>query len=200
MEPMSPGSPTRNNPLATGNGTWLLLGLAWLSLSLLAGCASHRGTPEERYEAARALFDQTTKQFHLPSAEASGAEQERLRNQAAAGYRELLRRYPDQEFWAVQALRSQGNIRAAQGRLDEAVRLYAAVGRKYPRQDWEVMMAWKSAADLLWDAGRQAEAAGFYRQIVERFDSAEAPAIVQTVVRGSQRRLAHLADPHPGSD
>lgn len=156
---------------------------------LLVGCSSKDQTPQPRAEAARTLFERATKQFHLPSAEATGAEQRRLQEQAAAAYRELLRKYPDQEDWAAPALRSLANLRAAQTNLDEAVRLYSAVAEKYPRQEWEVLTAWKSAADLLWDAGRRAEAKAFYQRLVDRFDEPDAPAVVKTVVLGSQSRL-----------
>jgi len=113
-----------------------------------------------------------------------------LLQQAAAGYEELLRRYPDQQGWCAQALRSLGNVRTEQGRLDDAVRLYDRVAERYPRQDWEVLQAWKSAADLLWDAGRRAEAKAFYQKVVDRFDTASAPAVVKAALRGSKVRLA----------
>jgi tetratricopeptide (TPR) repeat protein len=162
-------------------------------LVCVPGCASPEqkaAQHQQRYEAAQSLFEQTTKVFHLPSADADGAERERLLAQAAAGYDELLRKYPDQSHWSAQALRSLGNVRAEQGRLDEAVGLYARVGARYPREDWEVLQAWKSAGDLLWEAGRAAEARRFYEKIVERFDSEPAPAVVQLIVRGSKSRLA----------
>ncbi len=165
--------------------------LALLALVVcLAGCTGPKPSPEQRYAGAKALFDQTTKNFHVPSAEAKGEEKVRLQNQAAAGYTQLLRQYRDEPYWCAQALRSLGNIRATQGKLDEAVRHYAAVGDRYPQQDWEVLQAWKSAADLLWDAGRRAEAAGFYRKIIERYDQPDAVSVVKLIVRGSKSRLA----------
>jgi tetratricopeptide (TPR) repeat protein len=164
----------------------LLLPLALL----LCGCASQRQIPPQRYEAAKALFDQTTKMYHLPSAEAKGAEQDKLRNQAARGYTQLLKDYPDQADWCAQARRSLGNIRAVQGRLDEAVKHYTAVGQDYPGQEWEVLQAWKSAADLLWEAGRTAEARPFYENIIQQYDRPDAPAVVKLVVRGARSRLA----------
>jgi len=157
---------------------------------LLGGCASRRGTAEERETAAEELFNFTTRTFHIPSAEAEGAEQERLRLEAAKGYRTLLRKYPDQAVWAAQALRSLGNIEAARGDLDGAVKRFRAVGREYPGEGWEVLMSWKTAADLLWEAGRLEEAREFYQELVARFDDPEAPAVVRTVVRGSKGRLA----------
>ncbi len=163
----------------------MLLAAALLS----TGCASSKQTPQQRSDAAKALFDQTTKAFHIPSAEAQGAARAELQRQAAAGYEQVLKKYPDQDYWAAQALRSLANIRAAQTNLDAAVKLYAAVGKKYPQQDWEVLMAWKSAADLLWDAGRRDEAKAFYQKIVSRFDVPDAPMVVKTTVRGSRARL-----------
>ncbi len=121
-----------------------------LVVSALAGCATPK---QDRAADARKLFEQTVKQYHLPSAEAQGASRQQLLKQAAAGYERLLKTYRDQPYWCAQALRSLGNVRAEQGKLDDAVRLYVRVGDHYPQQDWEVLQAWKSAADLLWDAG-----------------------------------------------
>ena len=106
-------------------------------LLLLTGCATPQ--KQDRAAAAKALFEQsvTLHQQH----EFSGA---------ATGYERLLMAYRDQPYWCAQALRSLGNVRAAQGKLDEAVKLYRRVGEQYPQQDWEVLQAWKSAADLLW--------------------------------------------------
>jgi len=59
----------------------------------------------------------TAKTFHIPSAEAQGAEREKLQEQASDGYEQLLGKYPEQEYWAAQALRSLGNIR---GRAKQA--------------------------------------------------------------------------------
>jgi tetratricopeptide (TPR) repeat protein len=168
-------------------------GFQVLLLLLLTGCDSRPQTPAQRADAAKALFEQATKQFHIPSAEAKGAEQLKLQHQAAATYEELLNKYPDQDYWAAQALRSLANLRAAQTNLDAAVKLYATVAQKYPQQEWEVLMAWKSAADLLWEAGRRDEAGTFYQKILARFDKPGAPAVIQTVVRGSKSRLAESA-------
>jgi len=155
------------------------------------GCSPKKDeTAQQRSEAAKALFDHTTKTFHIPSAEAKANEKEKLQSQAAEGYEELLRKYPEQEYWAAQALRSLGNIRSAQGKLDAAVKSYAAVETKYPQQKWEVLMSWKSAADLLWDAGRRDEAKAFYRKIVAQYDKSESSQVEKTVVRGSKTRLA----------
>jgi tetratricopeptide (TPR) repeat protein len=154
---------------------------------VLAGCA----TPQKQDPAAAAkqLFDETTKLYHIPSAEAKGGEQRRLLAEAAAGYEKLLRMYPSQSFWCAQALRSLGNVRATQGQTDEAIQLYRQVGEKYPDQNWEVLQAWKSAGDLLWNDARQEQAKVFYRKIVERFDKPDEPPIFLVVVRGVKSRL-----------
>ena len=131
-----------------------------------------------------------TKNFHLPSADAFGAERDRLLDQAAAGYERLFKQYPEQSHTCAQAARSLANVRATQGRLDEAVKLYVRVAQKYPAEDFEILMSWKSAADLLHEAGRVLEAKPFYEKILARFDKADAPAVVKTIVRGSRARLA----------
>src|SRR5438552_15917632 len=128
---------------------------------LLAGCAAPR---QDRNAGAKALFEQTVKQYHLPSADAQGPARQRLLDQAAGGYERLLKTYRDQPYWCAQALRSLGNVRAEQGRLDDAVRLFTRVGERYPNEDWEVLQAWKSASDLLWEAHRHAEAKVFYAE------------------------------------
>jgi tetratricopeptide (TPR) repeat protein len=138
---------------------------------------------------AQELFGRTVTQYHRPSADAKGAERDALLRHAAAGYAQVLRQYRDQPFWCAQALRSLANVRAAQGRFDEAVRLYSRVGQDYPRNDWEVLQAWKSAADLLWDAERRAEAREFYRLIVARFVGEGAAPVTKIILRASERRL-----------
>lgn len=165
--------------------------LLCLLLAGLLGCSPPSSeTSQQRSEAAKALFEHTSKTFHIPSAEAKGAEQNKLRDQAAGGYEQLLKKYPEQDYWAAQALRSLGNIRATQGKLDEAVKSYGAVEKKYPQQRWEVLMAWKSAADLLWEAGRRDEAKTFYQKIVAQYDSPQATQVEKTIARGSKARLA----------
>ena len=153
-----------------------------VSALLLAGCATHRTD-------AKVSFEQTVK-LHLASADLSGGERAKSLEQVASEYGRFLKAYRDQPYWCAQALRSLGNVRAEQGKLDEAVKLYRRVGEQYPQQDWEVLQAWKSAGDLLWDAGRKDDAGKFYRQIVLRFDNSEASAIVQTVVRAAKRRVS----------
>jgi tetratricopeptide (TPR) repeat protein len=163
----------------------MLVLLLWL-----VGCAVPEPKPEERYAAAKALFDRTTKSFHLPSAEAKASQKSQLLHQAAAGYEQLLDQYRDQSSWCAQAMRSLANVRAMQCRLDDAICLYARVEKEYPREDWEIVQAWKSAADLLWDAGRRNQAKEFYRKIVERFEAADSLTVVKSIVRGAKSRLA----------
>ena len=155
----------------------------------LIGCGQKQPSDNEKYQAAKALFESTSKNLHIPSAEAKGVEKIRLQTEAASGYQLLLKSYADQDFWAAQALRSLGNIHAAQTNLDAALKCYFKVGRRYPNQEWEVIMAWKSAADLLWEAHRYEEAREYYGRIVARFDTADAAQVIKTVVRGSKMRL-----------
>ena len=161
--------------------------LFWAALT---GCSSKPAeTAPDRSAAAKALFEDTTKMFHTPSAEAKGAEKARLQNEAAARYEQLLKKFPEQQYWAAQARHGLGNIRAAQGQLDQAVKHYAAVEKDYPEQKWEVLTCWKSAADLLFEAGRREEAKAFYRKIVNRFDVAQASPIEKAIIRGSKMHL-----------
>jgi tetratricopeptide (TPR) repeat protein len=153
-----------------------------LTLQFLLGC-----TPVS-HETARQVFDRTVREDHLPSAAVSGVEREKLLARSAAGYEEVLRLGASDRPLCASALRSLANVRAEQGHLDEAVKLWSRVGRQYPTCDWEVLQSWKSAADLLWDAGRQDEATPFYRQIFERFRSAPSP-IMRTVARAASRRV-----------
>ena len=159
------------------------------ALVFLTACGDSRQKPKTTPASAQALFGQASTNFHLPSAEAKGPEKVRLLEQAAAAYEALLRHYPDDAYWAAQALRNLGNVRAAQGRTNDAVQLYASLERRYPQQRWEVLAALKSAGDLLWDAGRREEARGFYRKIVAQFDAPDASQVIQTVVRGSKAKL-----------
>src|SRR5437899_4786775 len=83
---------------ATGHRKFSIcnLRLALLLIFLLSGaflgCSPKKSeTPEQRSEAARTLFEHTTKTFHIPSAEAKGTEKERLQSQAADGYTQLLK-------------------------------------------------------------------------------------------------------------
>lgn len=162
---------------------WLLASGA-LALQLLAGCARTEKV------SAKELFEQTMREYHLPSATATGVEKERLLERSAAGYERLLRLCRNDPYWCAQALRSLGNVRSVQGKLEEAVTLYARVGTEYPTAEWEVLQAWKSAADLLWDADRHIEAKEFYRKIVSRFDGDGTAGTIKTVVRFSKSRLS----------
>ena len=160
---------------------------------VLTGCARKPLSSPEKYDAAKALFESTSKQFHIPSAEAKGPEKLRLQQQALAGYRQVLKQYPDQDHWAAQSLRSIGNIYAAQTNLTAAVEQYSELGRCYPNERWEVLMAWKSAADLLWDANQRDRAQEFYTRIVQRFDTPDAAQVIKMAVRGCKLRLSQAS-------
>ena len=165
-------------------------------LVLLVGCVSQEGNVERqqrRNSEAKECFDRTVKMYHLPSAEAQGAVRDRLLQQAASGYERLLRDFRDQPAWCAQALRSLGNVRATQGRLDQATTCYEQVGEKYVCYDWEVMQAWKSAADLLWEAGRKVEARQFYVKMVVRFDNADVTPVMATIVRAAKAKIQTLS-------
>ena len=164
-----------------------------LVITLTSCSAKKEESPAQRADAAKVLFDHATKDFHLPSDTASGAERRRLQDQAAASYELLLKEYPEQEAFAAQALCGLANIRVAQTNLDEAVKLYASVAQKYPQRDWEILESWKSAADALWDARRTNDARAYYQKIVTRYDSTNVTQVVKTIVRGSQSRLAESA-------
>jgi tetratricopeptide (TPR) repeat protein len=171
-----------------------ILAILLLAAGLLVGCRERpsdltTANPQQRYEAARALFEKASREFHIPSAQAQGVERAKLEDQAAAIYVELVRAYCDQPTWAAQGLRSLGNIHAARTNFTEAVRAYGEVAEKFPQQDFEVLMAWKSAGDLLSDRGRFPEAIVYYEKLLARFDNLDALPIVQTVVRGAKARL-----------
>jgi hypothetical protein len=91
-----------------------LLAVVVCGLLGFTGCRQKSEAPQQRYEAARALYERTTKNLHLPSASATGREQQRLQTEAARAYEELLKRYPEQEYWCAKALCSLGNLQAAQ--------------------------------------------------------------------------------------
>lgn len=162
-----------------------------LALSLLGttGCR-HNGTdPQRRAAEAKALFERTTKEFHLPSATATGAERRRLETETVRGYEQLLKQYPEQEYWCAEALRSLGNVHAARTNINDALKCWSKVAADYPRQDWEVLMSLKSSGDLLWDANRKDEAKVYYQELVSRFDRTNTAAVVRTIVRGSKHKL-----------
>ena len=156
-------------------------------LVVLTSCATAPNPGHAR--GAKTLFESTARNYHFPSAVATGPERERLLNEAAAGYERVLRQYPDQDDWCAKALRSLANVRATQGRLKEAIQLYARVAEQHPRQDWEILQAWKSAADLLWEAGRGPDAQKYYHLIVERFDQPNPAAMVKLIVHTAKMRL-----------
>ena len=166
-----------------------------VALGLLAGCSQTPTTcifesPQQRYEAAKALFERASREYHIPSAQARGSERAKLEDQALAAYADVARAYSDQPIWAAQALRSLGNIHATRTNLTEAVHAYTEVAEKFPQQDFEVLMAWKSAGDLLSDAGKAAEARVYYEKLLVRFDKPDALPIVQSIVRGAKARLS----------
>ena len=183
-------APPRAQPLVVSPLLRPQTGALLLALFLLGCSARTAETPQRRSEAAKTIFEHTSKTFHTPSAEAKDPEKDKLQSEAAAGYEELLRKYPEQDYWAAQALRCLGNIRATQGKVEQAVKTYAAVETQYPQQHWEVLMAWKSAADLLWEAGHREAAKAFYQKIVIHYDNPTATQVEKTTVRGSKTRLA----------
>ena len=142
----------------------------------------------KRREAAEKVFQQTVQNYHLPSVDLIGPERKELLDKAAREYRQILRKFSDQEKVSAQSLRSLANIRVEQTRTNEAIRLYAQVGKNYPRESWEVIQAWKTASDLLWLNNQTAEAAKFDRQIIDTFDQPDMPAVIQTVVRAVKKR------------
>jgi len=159
------------------------------SLLGFAGCRQKAESPQQRYEAARVLYEQTTKCLNLPPASASGQEQQRLQTEAVRAYEDLLKRYPEQEYWCAKALCGLGNLQSAQTNYAAALRCWSEVTTKYPRAEWEVLTALKSAADLQWDTGHQIEARVLYQKLVTDFDRTNAPAVVRTIVRGSRLKL-----------
>ncbi len=191
MERMPRGERNAGVPGTAGGRRWRIVFpvLAWAVGCLMGGCDSrkenHLGSVE-----ARALFEQATKEFHNPSSEAHGAEKGRLLREAAVRYERLLKEFPHEKELGAQAELGLASVCAMRGETNDAVRHYVAVGEKYPDRDWEVLQAWKSAGDLLWDTGRHAEAKDFYAKLVHRFDTADAPMVTRTVVRGAKSKLA----------
>ena len=162
---------------------------------LVAGCRQKAEDPQQRYKAARTLYERTTKNLHLPSASAPGPEQRRLQTEAARAYEELLSRFPEQQYWCAKALCNLGNLQAAQTNYAAALRSWSDVATNYPFCEWEVLTALKSAADLQWDTGHPAEARLLYQKLVADFDRTNAPAVVRTIVRGSRLRLQSPSPP-----
>jgi tetratricopeptide (TPR) repeat protein len=179
MEPVSPVS---------------IIAACALAIGLLAGCSQRTSTcivesPQQRYDAAKGLFEKAAREYHIPSAQARGSERTQLEDRALAAYTDLAHAYSDQPIWAAQALRSLGNIHAARTNLAEALRAYGAAAERYSQQDFEVLMAWKSAGDLLSDAGKSDQGKLYYEKLLARFDKPDALPIVQSVVRGAKARL-----------
>src|SRR5512132_769847 len=81
---------------------------------LLAACSREHKTSADRAQTPKTLFDVITKDVHVPAAAANGPERLRLQNEAASRYAELVKRFPEESNICAQALRSLGNIYAAQ--------------------------------------------------------------------------------------
>src|ERR1700683_3524165 len=107
-----------------------ILAIVALAAQLALGCA-----PTSR-ESPRQVFDRTVRECHLPSAEASGAQREKLLAEAASGYEQVLKLGRTDPHLCAAALRSLANVRVEQGRLCEAIKLYSRVGEKYPACGW----------------------------------------------------------------
>ena len=178
--------------------TRFLLPCALLVLScviLHSGCSLRPESstpPAPTPLSAQAIYDRTAANFHQPAAEARGAEQARLLTEAAAGYEHVLKRFPRETNVCLLATRGLANVRASQGRIDDAVRIHVSLTNLPAASDWDRLIALKSAADLLWDARREAEAKPLYHQLVESFDRPGVSQMTQTIVRGSRTRLDAL--------
>ena len=100
-----------------------------------------------------------------------------------------MKRFPRETNDCQQATRGLANVRASQGRIDDAVRLHLSTTSSPAAGDMDRLMALKSAADLLWDANRRAEAKPLYEQLVERYGKAGGSQLHQLIVRGARTRL-----------
>lgn len=155
-----------------------------------AGCQSSRARPAKRAASAKHAFNLVVRQAHVPAGDSTNdIERAELLVRAAAGYQDIVKRYPDQPQWAAQSLRSLGNVYQLQGRPADALSAYDRVGRDYPGEHWEVIQAWKSAGDLLLDTGDREGAARYFRRIVDTYDRADAAPMFRTLVDISRRRL-----------
>ena len=141
---------------------------------------------------AKEDFERTVRLYHLPSADATGSLRLDLLKKAAAGYLSVVKRFPQENRWSAQALRSLGNVYVELGQPEEALEAFTQVGVKFCDEDWEVLQAWKSAADLSWSAGRAETARTFDRRIVERFSVSNAPPIIRGIVASVRRRSTAL--------
>jgi tetratricopeptide (TPR) repeat protein len=161
-----------------------------LALMTVAAC-SVLTPPEERRRQAEAALQRGV-ESHQRSAEADlpAIDREALLRQATRHYRTVLNDYADETALCAKAQLNLGNVRAAQGRLDEAIACYTQVGRRYPDEDWEVFQAWKTAGDLLWDAGRKDEARAFYKRMVDRWPESGGSEVISQAVRAAARRVA----------
>ena len=172
----------------------IIAGSAFLIFVLVAGCQVQSKAPKtDRAAAAKDLFQRGLRN-HLLSAEGKN-DRTALLQAATKDYAETVKSYSDQTRWAAQAMRSLGNVRAEEQKIDDAVKLFSAVATKFPTEDWEVLQAWKSAADLLWESGRKDEAKVFYGKIVGRFRDTEDSALMKLIVQASKRRIsAHATE------
>ena len=139
--------------------TWPAVALAvgwWAIASTGCGQGPRATTPRPPGE-GEALLKQAVEEFHNRSADARGAEKERLLREAAARYERILKEWPGDEALAIQARSGLASVCALRGDLLGAVKHYAVIGEKYPHRSWEVLQAWKAAADLLWDANQRGE-------------------------------------------
>src|ERR1051325_4110783 len=100
------------------------MALVACTVLLATACARKPQSRIEDYALAKALFDQTSREFHTPSADATGAEKLRLQKLAEAGYKNVLKLYPGEDYWAAQATRSLGNLYAAQTNVNAAVKQF----------------------------------------------------------------------------
>jgi tetratricopeptide (TPR) repeat protein len=183
----------KNLAMIKGKGLhiWCIKGLllAIAATACLAGCRKNPQDLERRYAEAKALFDRTTKETHLPSSTATGPERGRLELQAIAQYRQLLKQFPEQSYWCAEALCALGNVYASQTNTQAALECWSGVVSKHPNEEWEVLTALKSSADLLWDANRRSEAKPYYQKIVDMFDRTNAPQATRIIVKGSKLKL-----------
>lgn len=193
-------SPTRELVGSEGHRVsrrWSVVSLAVLVVCLLfAGCARNSTTATtDHADAARVQFERTTQTYNNTPLPAGKQERIRFLESVATGYTQLLHRYPDQPQWCAQALRSLGNVRAAEGRITDAVKIYERVGNEYPSDRWQVLQAWKSAADLLRENNQHAEAQVFYRKIIERFGDSDAPQLTRLIVAAAKSRAGGASHP-----
>src|SRR5687768_8314623 len=84
----------RSSRTAAGGSRNLPFALLLLVTTLaIGGCKEKAPSKTSSLGDARTLFTNTMNRFHAPSAEARGTERERLLNEAAKGYDEVLRQF-----------------------------------------------------------------------------------------------------------